>query len=61
MGILSRTAIRPKPDDLDERRQAPVSGSSVLQAMEILERIADRRAQYVGVSLGLADRIQLLP
>jgi len=29
--------------------------------MEILERIADRRAQQVGVSLGLVDRIQVLP
>lgn len=29
--------------------------------MEILERIADRRAQYVGVSMGLSDRIQVLP
>lgn len=30
------------------------------QAMEILERIAERRAQYVGTSLGLVDRIQPL-
>ncbi len=33
---------------------------SVIQAMEILERIADRRAQHVGVSLGFVDRIQVL-
>jgi len=34
---------------------------SVTQVMEILERIAERRLQYVGTSLGLADRIQQLP
>jgi hypothetical protein len=37
------------------------SSVSVTQAMEILERIAERRLQYVGTSLGLADRIQQLP
>jgi len=46
----------------DERRATPSAPAmSVLQAMEILERIADRRAQQVGVSLGLVDRIQSLP
>jgi hypothetical protein len=46
----------------DERRATPSAPAlSVLQAMEILERIADRRAQHVGVSLGFVERIQLLP
>jgi hypothetical protein len=63
--------IRPRVDgpaeprgrlfDHEQRQTPPPPGLSVLQAMEILERIADRRAQYVGVSLGLADRIQVLP
>ncbi len=68
--MLPRIGIRPRADDHDEPRgrlfdrqgrQASVPGISVLQAMEILERIADRRAQYAGVSIGLADRIQVLP
>lgn len=58
---LPRTAIRPTAAEADEHVHASASGRSVLQAMEILERIADRRAQYVGVSLALADRIQVLP
>jgi hypothetical protein len=47
----------------EERRQAPATAPalSVLQAMEILERIAERRTQHFGVSLSFADRIQALP
>ena len=34
---------------------------SVTQAMEILERIAERRAGQLGITLHLADRIQPVP
>jgi hypothetical protein len=34
---------------------------SISQTMAILERIAERRTQYFGVSMGLVDRIQQLP
>jgi hypothetical protein len=37
-----------------------MSSLSVSQAMEILERIAERRAERAGLSVGLADRIQVL-
>lgn len=38
-----------------------MSGIPITQAMEILERIAERKALQVGVPLGFADRIQVLP
>jgi hypothetical protein len=37
------------------------SGLSVSRAMEILERIADRRDQWAASSVPLADRVKVLP
>lgn len=66
-GFFTLISTRPVPGRLDDSRvrlstaeSIMPAGISVLQAMEILERIADRRAQQVGVSLGLVDRIQPL-
>lgn len=69
-GFLPRIGTRTRVSGPEEPRGrlsdegrpgAPALGIPVSQAMAILERIAERRAEQVGVSLHLADRIRTFP